>query len=313
MSNVIIFGAGGQDGQYLTSYHEARGDKVFGVLRTFAGHQRPMSVFDVADYESVRKLIVAAKPDIVYQLAAKSTVNDDFSTENSGAIVAGTNNVLEACRKWCPAAKVFIPGSGLQLAKEGSGVKPSMYVIQRNAACEMASYYRDRHGVRAYVGYLYNHESPLRDPSHVSMMIAAAAQRVAAGSDETIAVGDPKVVKEWTFAGDVARGMMLFLGQEDAYVTTIASGEGASIDSWGIACFESVGLNVMDWHSRCKPIPNYEPHYRHLVHEEGRVPFWDKGRCLPGIVEMGWKPQMSLRELAGLMTIHVPQRTLVAC
>lgn len=302
MSSVLIFGANGQDGQYLTSYHEKLGEDVLGVVRKQSPSGRTVCVLDISDYEAVWRLISSYRPDVIYQLAGVCSTDQQRVMENHNAVVAGTNNVLEACRRLKSKAKIFIPGSGLQLCGEA---KPSMYVIQRNTAVDTALFYREKFGLQTYVGFLYDHESPLRLFTHASMSVAAAAQRIAKGSDEMVTVDDPSVVKEWTFAGDVVKGIMLFLKQDVIHITTIASSVGYSVNAWGVACFESVGMTKVDWDFRCRATPNFVSDCRYLVHHEGTAPFWNKEGPVPGIIELGWQPRVSFKELAGMMTGYV--------
>jgi len=132
--------------------------------------------------------------------------------QNHATIATGSLNVLEAVYKHSPAARVFITGSGVQFENRGVPISEtdpfeasSLYGVSRIASVYAARYYRSL-GVKAYVGYLFHHESPLRKPHHVSRKIVDAVRRISAGSDEIIELGDVSVRKEWTFAGDVAGG-----------------------------------------------------------------------------------------------------------
>lgn len=298
----------GQDGRYLQSLYEQKGVTVIGVTpprQTIP--ERAMVIGDVGDYAFVESILCSYKPDIIYQFAAVSSTNQDHAIANQNAIVVGTNNLFEACRRKLPTAKIFVPGSALQLSK---GVRPSMYILQRDMAVETAHFYRERFGLHAYIGYLYNHESPLRDPRHVAMHVASAVCRVANGSNEKIAVGEPKVVKEWTFAGDIVKAISLFVDQDEVHEITIGSGLGYSINAWGEACFEALGLSKSEWSRRVSKIPDFVPEYEYLVHNEGMTPFWNSERMpLPGIVDLGWKPTVSIEELAGMMTGYAPGLT----
>jgi GDPmannose 4,6-dehydratase len=51
-------------------------------------------------------------------------------------------------------------------------------------------------------------------------MIVHAARSISAGSKEEITLGDIKVMKEWTFAGDVALGIITLLAQDEVFETT---------------------------------------------------------------------------------------------
>ena len=92
MTTALIFGAGGQDGHYLSLLCRERGITAVGCSRA-AGRWLPC---DVADYRQVDALIRAHRPGYIFQLAARSTTRHDALFENHAAISTGTLNVLEA-------------------------------------------------------------------------------------------------------------------------------------------------------------------------------------------------------------------------
>src|SRR5258706_5430884 len=109
--NVLITGASGQDGYYLTALCRAHGAQVIG-----AGRSGPDVKLDVADLMAVRKLMQECRPDYVFHLAADSTVEHGALFANHAAIGAGTVNILESCWNACRGARVFVPGSAMQFA-----------------------------------------------------------------------------------------------------------------------------------------------------------------------------------------------------
>ncbi len=108
MKTVIILGANGQDGYYLSKLYRKRGCNVLGISRTgnfFKG--------DVSSFKFVEGIIRRHKPNIVFHLAAQSKTHHDALFENHETIGTGTINILEAVSRWRPACKVFSCG-GLQ-------------------------------------------------------------------------------------------------------------------------------------------------------------------------------------------------------
>src|SRR5450432_1944161 len=104
---AIIFGAGGQDGYYLTELLHEKGFAVKGISR------KENSEYDITNYSSVSNLIKDNQPDFVFHLAANSTTRHDALFENHETIATGTLHILEAVKVYSPHAKVFISGSGL--------------------------------------------------------------------------------------------------------------------------------------------------------------------------------------------------------
>jgi len=286
--NALIFGANGQDGHYLNELCRVQGISVIGVCRS-GGH---WVIGNVADREQTESLIKTHMPNYIFHLAANSTTRHDVVFENHETISTGTLNILEAVKRHCPDTRVFITGSGLQFVNNGTPISEqdefegnSPYSVARIQSVYTARYYRSL-GIRAHVGYLFHHESPIRQPNHVSKMIALAVQRIAAGSDELIEIGDISVEKEWTFAGDVAKGIFTLVDQDEVFEAVIGSGVTYSIKDWLEACFNVIGK---DWREYTRLREGFTPEYKRLVSNPATIQ------------SIGWVPSVKLSELAQAM------------
>lgn len=284
---AIIFGANGQDGYYLNELCKLKGIDPIGVSR--AGDWLHG---DVACYDQVEQLIKQHQPAYVFHVAANSTTRHDSLFENHETICTGTLNILEAVKRHSPDTKVFITGSGVQFKNAGNPISEkddfeanSAYSVARIQSVYAARYFRTL-GVKAYVGYLFHHESPLRKPEHVSRMIASAVQRIAQGSNEVIEIGDLSVKKEWTFAGDVVRGILTLVEQNDVFEAVIGSGIAYSIEDWLQECFACIGK---DWHDHVRLRDGFKPEYGTLLSNPGTIN------------ALGWHPTVELKALANMM------------
>lgn len=285
--NALIFGANGQDGFYLNESCKAKGIKSISLSRSGDWIRG-----DVSNYEQVEQFIKEYKPTYVFHLAAKSTTRHDALFENHAAISTGTLNILEAAYKHSPNSKVFITGSGVQFYNDGNPISEdtpfeasSTYAIARIQSVYAARYYRSL-GIKAYVGYLFHHESPLRKPSHVSQKVVLAAKRIVEGSDEKLQIGDISVEKEWTFAGDVAQGIMTLVEQENVFEAVIGSGKIHTIKDWIEVCFSILGL---DWTRYVEQTENFQTEYKRLVSN-------------PALMHsLHWRPNIDLQQLAAMM------------
>ena len=284
---ALIFGANGQDGHYLTLSCKSRNMDVIGISRN-----GPWLKGSVADRSLVDDVIREHQPDFIFHLAAISTTRHDMIYDNHAAIATGTVNILEAVRRWSPQARVFITGSGLQFVNHGQPIKEtdpfsesSVYAVARNYSVSLARYFRS-FGLKVYVGYLFHHESPLRSQNHVSQKIVRAALRIKSGKDEILELGDMTVEKEWTYAGDVADGIMTLVSQDKVFEAVIGSGQAHAIEDWVAACFDVIGK---DWQPFVKQIDGFRPEYQMLVSNPQTMR------------SLGWSAKMSLQELAKLM------------
>jgi GDPmannose 4,6-dehydratase len=207
-------------------------------------------------------------------------------------------NVLEAVKRHSPDSRVFLAGSGVQFKNKGLPIKEtdefeanSPYSVARIHSVYAARYYRTL-GLHVYVGYLFHHESPLRKPNHVSQKIALAVKRIAEGSDEVIELGDISVEKEWTFAGDVARGIMTLVEQNDVFEAVIGSGIGYTIENWLEQCFRIIGK---DWHDHVRLCAGFVPEYERLISNPQTIN------------SLGWFPNEGFPDLAKRMVMQRSQ------
>jgi GDPmannose 4,6-dehydratase len=282
---VLITGAAGQDGQYLSRLCSEQGGDVIATSQT--GLER---LLNVADFRAVESMICDSKPDYVFHLAARSSLSHDALFKNHDAVVTGSMNILEACHRHCRHARIFLPGSALQfdntelpINEETPFHAGSPYAAARIYMTYLARYYRSL-GLLCYVGYLFHHDSPLRSSGHLSQRIAQAAVRIAAGSKEKLEVGSLSVEKEWTFAGDTVRAIWMMVNQDRFWETVIGSGRAFPVRNWVDACFQAAGTK-----GEVQEISGYRPDFKRLVSNPSRIQ------------SLGWEPQVSLEELAKMM------------
>lgn len=284
---ALIFGANGQDGHYLIEFCRSNGIEPIAASRS-----APFLQVDVGDLTRVQQVIAEYRPDYVFHMAANSTTRYEALFDNHHAISTGTLNILHSVKLHAPDAKVFITGSGVQFRNTGRPVSESdpfealsPYAVARIQSVYAARYYRSL-GIKTYVGYLFHHDSPFRKPNHVSQMIAQAVQRIRDGSQEKIQLGNLTSQKEWTFAGDVVRGIWTLMQQDKIFEAVIGSGQGHSIGQWLEQCFRIIDR---DWRD-------------HVVLQENFVAEYDYLVSNPRLIKsLGWEPQVGLAELAKMM------------
>jgi len=111
-NRVLIFGATGQDGSYLTELYLDRGIEVVGCARrnstdntqrikhVLANNRFTLVECDITDFASVHSVISKYNPEIVFNLAAQSHVATSFHQPIHTLDVTGKGvlNILEAIR-----------------------------------------------------------------------------------------------------------------------------------------------------------------------------------------------------------------------
>jgi len=287
---AVIFGISGQDGVYLKALCQKGQAEVIGVSRS---DDAELVVGDVADFSFVEALLREQRPDYVFHLAANSTTRHEALFENHKTISTGTLNILEAVKRHCPGSRVFITGSGVQFQNRGLPIAEtdpfeasSPYAVARIQSVYAARYYR-RLGIKAYVGYLFHHESPLRKESHVCKLIADAAKNIRDGGCKRIRMGDVSVRKEVGFAGDIVEGIWTLVNQDALFEATIGTGEAYSIEEWLAACFSRIGE---DWRKHVD-----------VSEEPFRIEYQTLVSNPATINQLGWRPKVGLHALAEMM------------
>lgn len=284
---AIIFGANGQDGFYLAQLLKREDIEVIGISRHGDG-----LIGDVADFQFVENVIKESQPEYIFHLAANSTTRHEALFDNHAAICTGTLNILEAVDRHSRDSKVFLSGSAMQFVNDGVPIDEntafapiSPYAVSRIQSVYTARYYQTL-GVKVYVGYFFNHDSPRRTIQHINQKIASAAKAIAAGSVEKLELGDITIKKEFNFAGDVVEAVWCLINQNDVHEAVIGSGNAHSIEEWLELCFGFIGK---DWRQHVVIKEDFTAEYRILVSK-------------PDLLRsLGWQPEVDIKGLAELM------------
>ncbi len=289
---ILIFGVSGQDGFYLQKLCENKGYNVIGVSRS-AGDWIQGSV---TDKELVYELVKNHQPHFIFHFAANSSTKHDILFENHNTISTGTLNILEAARLNCPTAKIFISGSALQFKNDGNPIDEntpfeakSPYAVSRIHSIYAARYYRDVYNLKIYIGYFFNHDSPLRSENYINQKIVRAVQRIKNGSIEKINIGNIDVQKEFGFAKDSVSALWILVNQEQIFEAIIGTGKAYSIRDWLVQCFE---MSPMNWNDFVVLKEDFIPEYKILVSD-------------PKLIKsLGWMPEIGFKQLAELMMLN---------
>ncbi len=286
--NAIIFGASGQDGYYLTRLLKQQQIEVIGISR--GGN---FIHGDVSDYTFVEEKIRQYQPDYIFHLAATSTTRHDAMFINHQAISTGTLNILESVKLHSKHSKVFLSGSAMQFKNEGKPINEtssfeanSPYSVARIQSVFAARYYRNYCGLKIYIGYLFNHDSFLRNENHVNKKITTAVNQIKKDSTKKFELGNIDVKKEFNFAGDVVEAIWILVNQDKVYEAVIGSGKAYSIKQWMEYCFKK---NNIPWENFVTVKKDFLPEYEILVSDPALI------------MSLGWHPKINFYQLADSM------------
>lgn len=290
----MIVGSGGQDGQLLAGQLQSLGYEVCGLER---------KSMDIADPDAVTGLISDMHPQEVYFLAAHHHSSEDESSDegdlfrqsistNTVAVV----NFLDAIASRSPASRFFFASSCLMFPPSENGMQnedtllrpDSAYAITKAAGMAICRHYREKRGVFASVGILYNHESPLRSGRFVTRKIASAAARIAKEGAGGLILGDVEAKVDWGYAPDYVDAMYRILQIDQPAEYVIATGEAHTVRELADIAFRHVGLDYRD-HLTEKP---------QALSRKNLTRIGDSSRLRS---HTGWKPTVSFKELVCLM------------
>lgn len=286
--SIIIFGSNSQDGFYLNQLLTKYQFEIINISRTTGDF-----IGSVGDFDFVEKVIKDSMPEYIFHFAATSSTNHDATLENNNSISTGAINILESVKRHSLDTKVFFSGSALQYKNNGVPIdeetpfdNSTTYAISRTYSVNFARYYRDKFGVKAYVGYFFNHDSPLRSEKHINQKIVSHVVKVIRGSRDKLIIGNLNVRKEFSFAKDVIEAVWLLVNQDSFYEVVIGSGIAYSIKDWVSYCFQKYSLN---WKDHVIIDKSYKPEYEILVSNPQKIKL------------LGWEPKTNIFELADIM------------
>ncbi len=261
---ALIIGIAGQDGSYLSELLLEKGYEVYGVVRGAPEEQHErlehirdhleLLQADLLDQSSLESVLRRAKPNEVYNLAAPSFVPTSWNQPalTSEFIAIGVTRLLEAIRNVDPSIRFYqassseMFGNAIQTPQsEQTPFKPrSPYGAAKVYAHHMVDNYRERYGMFAVSGILYNHESPRRGLEFVTRKVTDAVAQIKLGKKSELRMGSMDALRDWGFAGDYVRAMWLMLQQPSPDHYVIATGKAQTVEDLVRTAFEYVGL---DW------------------------------------------------------------------
>jgi len=154
--------------------------------------------------------------------------------------------------------------------------------------------YRQRYGVYAAAGILYNHESVRRSEAFVSRKIVQGAVRIRRGQQERLALGDLGAAVDWGYAPDYVNAMWRILRLPEADDFVIATGIQHTVQEFAEIAFSRLGL---DWSQ--------------YVVEEGSILKRSTPLMLGNpqklMAKTGWKPSVTFQQMIEIMVKQVEQ------
>ncbi len=267
MKVALITGITGQDGSYLAEYLLEKGYRVVGMVRRTStiNYSRLESIQDrvdiahgdLLDQGSLYDIFDTYRPDEVYNLGGQSNVELSWSqavlTAESTAL--GVTRMLDCLRQVTPKARFYQASTSEMFGEAdespqhlGTRLNPrNPYGVAKVYGHLITQNYRQRHGLYAVSGILYNHESPRRGLEFVTRKITHGVAQIKKGLAQELRLGNLDAQRDWGFAGDYVQAMWLMLQQDQPTDFVIGSGQVHTVRDFCRVAFGVVGLDYHDF------------------------------------------------------------------
>ncbi|MDD5025973.1 MAG: GDP-mannose 4,6-dehydratase [Candidatus Peribacteraceae bacterium] len=266
---ALITGITGQDGSYLAELLLEKGYEVHGLVRRSSTFNRGriehlftdaqvgskdlvLHYGDLGDSNSLIRVLLAVRPEEIYNLAAQSHVDVSFDIpEYTGDITGlGTTRLLEALRSSGLPARFYQASSSELFGKavetpqnERTPFYPrSPYGCAKAYAFYLTRNYREGYGMYAVNGILFNHESPRRGENFVTRKITLSLANIYTGKQETLLLGNLEARRDWGYAKEYVEGMWRMLQRETPDDFVLATGKAASVRDFLELCLRQAGI-----------------------------------------------------------------------
>jgi GDPmannose 4,6-dehydratase len=326
MKKALITGLTGQDGSYLSEFLLTKGYEIYGLVRRSSNDpfvrlsdevKKKVKVVygDLRDTAALERALTEVMPDEIYNLAAQSDVGISFKVpeETMEIDYYGVGRLVNAILKIKPDARIYQASTSEMFGKtqppqnEMSPFQPvSPYGEAKVKAHEdFIKGYREKHGLYACSGILFNHESPRRGEHFVTRKITISLAKIKLGLQDSFELGNLEAKRDWGFAGDYVEAMWKILQQSKPDDYVIATGETHSVREFVVAAAEAIGMKIIFEGSGLEEVGKDEsgkvvlrinPKF-YRPHEVDAL----RGDITKASREIGWTPKTTFKDLAVMM------------
>ena len=307
---ALITGAAGQDGTILATMLARQGAHIAGLIKPGTEYQRLLRYVpeidivevDLSDVAALRAVVTDAAPTHIWNFGGFTAPGESWSHQDEvqRINVDAVEALLESAIKLPRSARLFQASSSH--IYEGTDRSPqtedfeltprSPYARSKAAALELVRSYREDKGLFAVSGILYNHESPLRGENFVTRKISKAVAKIAAGQQSNLELGDIEVARDWGWAPDYVRAMMLMLEADTPQDFVLATGISHRLSFFIKKAFAAAGIT--NWREHVVTSPSDRPVDTNKMVGDSRAAY----------LELGWRHTVDFDSIAERMVRH---------
>lgn len=330
MKNILITGADGQDGAYLSQLLTSKKVKIFCAVRSLNSAFNRLNKLGIYNKVNIIEANLLenntvdtifnqiGKIDTIYNFAAISYVPSSF---NSPIIAFETNTLpvlqfLEKIRLKSPKTKFYQASTSemygntysLKSKNENSPMNPvSPYGISKLASHNLIRVYRDSYKIFACSGILFNHESPLRGDNFVTKKVVKSVVRYSNNLGRDDKLGNIFAKRDWGYAPDYMDAIYKIMNHKKPDDYVISTGKTCSIKDFVSYCLNYLNIK----HKWVKKNNNYQcvdlkndkiifhtNHIKNIRPNELHTLIGDSSKAYK---VLKWKPKISLKEMIKIM------------
>lgn len=271
----LITGITGQDGIFLTNYilNLDKKNEILGITRSrnknsfyknlkylrndFDEASINLASINLLEESAVFGLVENYKPDFIFNLSGPSSVYSSYNNPEYtyDSITKIFGNLTKACQDLRLFCNFFQPSSS-EMFKKNKGAK-----LTENSEFEPLSPYakakykihndvfdlRKRHDWNISSGILFNHESEFRKNEYLFMKIITSAIKIKKGSLNNLTLGSLDLIRDWSYAKDVAEAIFIMTHSSNGDDYVIGSGIGHSIRHLVEIIFQYFNLDFLEY------------------------------------------------------------------
>jgi len=262
---VIITGISGQDGAYLAAYLLHKGYQVTGIIHPgrnsdlyrlkYLGIDGDVKLkeIDVTQLNSCKELLDETQPDEFYHLAGQSSVAESFKNPYS-SLDYNINSilvVLEALKESALSTRLYYSSSSeifgqvnqLPVTTQTAIHPVNPYGISKATGYALVKMYRERYGLFACSGIVFNHESYLRPDHFFVRKVIKSAVHISRGQQNNIHVGNIDIRRDFGDAREYVKAFWHMLQLEKPEDFIISSGQSITLRQIIEYVFDRLGVS----------------------------------------------------------------------
>lgn len=330
---ALVTGITGQDGSYLAELLLEKGYEVHGIIRRSSSfntgriehlyqdpHESKRQLIlhhgDLTDGSNLNRLLDKVEPDEIYHLGAQSHVRVSFDLpEYTGDVTGlGTLRLLDAIRETGLKTRFYQASSSEMFGKvletpqrETTPFYPrSPYGVAKVYGYWIAKNYRESYGMFTANGILFNHESPRRGETFVTRKVTLGLNRIRAGQQDRLYIGNLDAKRDWGYAKDYVEGMWLMLQHHTPDDFVLATGETHSVRELAEEAGRLLGFDI-SWSGSGIDEKGIDRRTGNVIVEVDSKYFrpaeveYLRGDAAKARKHLGWKPETTFDDLVRLM------------